>query len=225
MIIMQFFYLIMSVAFRCEPLGNHDFQFLLDEDTNAHTIIGVGFFEKFDYISMKNYMIEKSEKIDKCRSKLVKKFGLFWFQKMDEHEWTMGTKKVFPLIQDINTEEDLKKFVCKEQANYDMFDQPQYKFYLIPDYQPDKSAFVLKIHHCMSDGQGIATLFQAFNSSYDSSNLPRMKPLSLCKKIFVYAVSPILILQTLFKIQFEGIDYNAMKHKAKLSGEKVGGYV
>ena len=49
-----------------------------------HIIMGVGIIEKYDFISMKQYMLEKCVQLDKCQSKLVKKFGLFWFQKMGE---------------------------------------------------------------------------------------------------------------------------------------------
>jgi len=69
----------MWLCFKCEALGAHDYSFLLDEPVNQHIIVGVGIFEKFDYVSMKQYMLEKCVLINKCQSKLVKKFGLFWF--------------------------------------------------------------------------------------------------------------------------------------------------
>ena len=79
LLFMYLFNTIMWLVFKCEALGNHDYSFLLDDSTNNHMIVGVGIFEKFDFISMKAYMLEKCTLVNKCQSKLVKKLGLFWF--------------------------------------------------------------------------------------------------------------------------------------------------
>lgn len=63
--------------------------------------MGVGFFEKFDYLSMKEHHINKSQYIDKCRSKLVKQFGLYWFQKMSDEEWKEFAPNLVELRQDV----------------------------------------------------------------------------------------------------------------------------
>ena len=86
-IVLTIFNTIMWVTIKCEALGYHDYSFLLDDDVNQHTIVAVGIFEKFDYVTMKNYLREKTNVIHKCQSKLVKKFGMFWYQKMTEEEW------------------------------------------------------------------------------------------------------------------------------------------
>lgn len=102
---------------------------------------------------------------------------------------------------------------------------PQYRWYLVPDFLPGKSAMVFKIHHSMTDGLGIATFFQGFNGSYDATNLPAMRPLSFCKQIFVYLVSPLLILQTLPSVAMMKRDSNALKKDNEpLSGRKTLGY-
>ena len=76
---MTLFGFLMYITTGCEMLGLHDTSFLLDDDVNQHTIVAVGIFEKFDYVTMKNYLIGKTDVIDKCQSKLVKKFGLYWY--------------------------------------------------------------------------------------------------------------------------------------------------
>ena len=43
-------------AFSMEVLGNYDYSFLLDDNTNQHMIVAVGIFEKFDYVTMKQYL-------------------------------------------------------------------------------------------------------------------------------------------------------------------------
>ena len=83
-LLFKIFKLFMWVAFKCEALGNHDFSFLLDQADNQHIIVGAGIIEKFDFVTMKQYCLEKCMALDKCQSKLVKKCGLYWFQKMTE---------------------------------------------------------------------------------------------------------------------------------------------
>ena len=171
----------MWITMKCEALSNHDYSFLLDEKVNQHIIIVVGIFEKFDYLSMKNFMLEKAVIIDKCQSKLIKKFGLFWHQKMSDEEWKLNSKNVLKLEQNVHGEEELREFVIKEQSNYDFYDLPQYRWYIIPDFEQNRSALVFKVHHSLTDGLGCSTIFQGFCDSYDSSNLPALRPLSPCK--------------------------------------------
>lgn len=56
-LLMQIFNLGMKIVFKCQPLGLHDWSFLLDNDDNHHIIVVVGIFEKFDYVSMKMHIM------------------------------------------------------------------------------------------------------------------------------------------------------------------------
>ena len=62
-----------------------------------------------------------------------------------------------------------------------MHDNVQYKVFYSPDFEGDRSAIIIKVHHNMTDGLGIATLFQCFCGKYDSSVLPAMKPIPFVK--------------------------------------------
>ncbi len=44
----------------CEVLGNHDYSFLFDTKDNVNNIVAVGIFEKFDYLTMKAYLLKKA---------------------------------------------------------------------------------------------------------------------------------------------------------------------
>lgn len=187
-------------------------------------IVGVGIFEQFDYISMKAYIQEKAEKVHKARSNLVKKCGVYWYQEMTDAEWAKQKGNIVALKEGINNEQELSDYVCKEQTEYDLYDKPQYKFYLIPDLSPGKSAVVLKIHHSFTDGLGIATFFQMFTDEYDPKNLPAMKPLGLCKQLFVFLISPLLMLGAVLPTMIQKVDYNAMSCGKQMSGVKTGGF-
>jgi len=43
---------------------------------------------------------------------------------MSDEEWQKHTKNVVRLVQDINSEEDLRDFATKEQSTYDFHDMP-----------------------------------------------------------------------------------------------------
>jgi hypothetical protein len=149
----------MWTMFKCEALNAHDYSFLLEEKNNSHTIMGAGVFEKFEFEPMKKYLLEKAEHIHKCKSKLVKKFGVFWYQLMTDEEWKQAAEYLVVEKTGIKSAQELRECVCEEQANYDFYERPQFKFILIPDYINNQSVVVLKIHHSFTDGLGIATFF------------------------------------------------------------------
>ena len=78
-VVNKIFNKIMWSTFQCEALSAHDYSFLLEEKTNSATIMGAGVFEKFEFEPMKKYLLEKAEHVHRCKSKLVKRFGVFWF--------------------------------------------------------------------------------------------------------------------------------------------------
>lgn len=83
-VIMTAFELIMWHAFGFEALGAFDAIFLLDDKTNVANVIGCIIFEKFEFEEMRDHLLKKTEDIHRCRSKLVKKFGIYWFKKMSD---------------------------------------------------------------------------------------------------------------------------------------------
>lgn len=109
--------------------------------------------------------------------------------------------------------------------NYDLYDAPQYRIYFIPDFQPGKSVLVIKVHHNFSDGLGIATLFQCFNGNYDSSALPKMKPIPLIKRFGIFLISPFLILYTFMVLQCMSKERNSLLKDEDISGKKTFGMV
>ena len=54
-------------------------------------------------------------------------------------------------------------------------DNVQWKFYIIPDYENDKSVLVLKAHHSLADGIGFAHFFLALSDDYNSKNINALK--------------------------------------------------
>ena len=106
-----------------------------------------------------------------------------------------------------------------------MYDMPQYRWILIPEFEDGKSAMVFKIYHSMSDGMGIATFFQAFNDDYNSANLPAVRPLPAFKQFGVHLLSPFLVLREMYVTATAKVDINSIKKPVSMSGKKTLGYI
>jgi hypothetical protein len=113
-LIMWIFCQIMQICFSCEQLSNFDAVWLLDRPDNLCYAIGVWFFEPFEFEEMKQHMLDKTQGVHRCRSKLVLKFGLWYFQKMSRDEWATKKEGVVQEKNGIHTPEDLCKYLCEE---------------------------------------------------------------------------------------------------------------
>ena len=69
--------------------------------------------------------------------------------------------------------------MCTLETTRDPFDNVQFHFFLIPDWNESESAIILKTHHCFADGLAYASMFLAMqDKEYDPKELPAMKPIS-----------------------------------------------
>jgi hypothetical protein len=62
---------------------------------------------------MSTYLTQKAETIHKCRHKLGKHFGTYWYQKMEDKEWNEKKKFICELVEDVHTDEQLCEYMCK----------------------------------------------------------------------------------------------------------------
>lgn len=78
---------LMEVFLGCEGLSSMDALFLNDDDKNLSNLIACIYIEPYEYNSMKKLLLKRTEDIHRCRTKLVKKFGMYYFQQMTEEEF------------------------------------------------------------------------------------------------------------------------------------------
>jgi hypothetical protein len=96
--------------------------FLHDDQMNLANLTATLFFEKFEYESMKASIESKTNVLHKCRSKLHKSFGVWWWKEMPDEEWEQKKDAVCPLKKGIHTKEDLVAFMTQEQEIREPFD-------------------------------------------------------------------------------------------------------
>ena len=98
------------------------------------------------------------------------------------------------------------------------------KYYLFPNYAEDKSAVIIKAHHCFGDGLALCSIFLAMSNEFDSKNLPSLKPLTLCRKFLLWISSPYLTLATMVRALFlTRENNNILQNKLPKSGIRTGG--
>ena len=95
----------------CECLGPFDALMMLDDHKNVSNILAACFIEEFEFESMKKYLLLKTSVIHKCRSKLVKIFGLYWFKRMDDEEFAKKQNDVVVLKEGIHNDKGLTDFM------------------------------------------------------------------------------------------------------------------
>lgn len=63
----------------CEALSGTDAMFMQDDPLNISNCFGCVSFDSYNQDDMKNYLLSRVGYMHRCRSKLVKVFGLWWF--------------------------------------------------------------------------------------------------------------------------------------------------
>ena len=220
----RFLLVIMYYGFNCEALGELDMVFTHESADNCHIMVGALFLEKFDYFTMREHILRKSEKFDKFQSRLVKKFGLYFFQKMSQEEWAIKQKDVVIHNTEVQSEKELNDLMCREMQNNNFGDHVQYRFILIPDYSQNESVFIMKCQHCMADGLALSSVLLGISDEYDAKALPSLKPLGCFKHAIILLLSPFFVLHTLISVQCKKIDRNSITNDHPRTGIKRGGF-
>lgn len=88
-------------------MGIFDEVFFLDDRHNNSNIVGAMYFDQFEFLSMREYLISKSEGLHKCRSKVVKRFGIWWYLKMSSDEWEEKKAKNVTLVNGVHDDQQL----------------------------------------------------------------------------------------------------------------------
>ena len=104
---------------------------------------------------MKKALIKNTEDVHKCRSKVVMKFGQYWFQKMGSKEWDQKKNKCFVKVEDVHTDKELVEFMTKLMQIRMPRDTAPFLFYMIPDFKQGHGVVILKAHHSFTDGAGM----------------------------------------------------------------------
>lgn len=98
----------------------------------------------------------------------------------------------------MTSQEDLHEYVNNHMWSKPMgFDQFLWEITVLEKYQEKKSVLFIKIHHSLSDGLGLLSLFGFVNKTHIGNKMPEIKPLSPFFWIRFYAFMPFLLVKFL----------------------------
>lgn len=119
----------------------------------------------------------------------------------------------------IHTEKELGDFLAKEINIPIPWDTPQWRMWIIEDYNDRESAIMFKEHHVMADGIGILEIIMLMTDEFKPDAMIDFRPTTWCKQMILYCISPLFILYYLLPIIFKRRDKFSITN-TKLSGEK-----
>jgi len=110
------------------------------------------------------------------------------------------------------------------QSECDLYDKPQMKFFFVPEYEDNQSVIIIKIHHNLTDGQGLSQLMHCFSDVYDSTALPCAKPISMVMWAFVALISPLLSIWYNGMFALFSKETHQLKKQEEIHGQKTTAY-
>jgi hypothetical protein len=79
-------------------------------------------FEKFEYDKFRTRVFEKLKNVSRCRSKMVKFLGVWYFKRMDDKEFETKKDIIVQRLDGIRTYQELSDWMCREQVIRDPMD-------------------------------------------------------------------------------------------------------
>lgn len=169
--------------------------FLLDYAKNRANILTVMKISKVANVDeFREFLVQKITYFQRCRSKLVKLFSEYFFKEMFGKELQEAIKNSFKILQDetITSDDDIIKFLEKEQTIRDPLDTLQYKIFIVENFNEHESLLILKSHHSMCDGIATLVMTSSFaRDSYTPEKFHQLVPrLTLQQKVQLYLTLP-----------------------------------
>lgn len=216
---------------KLEMMSGGDEIFFLDDDRNCLNIVAFHKWDKMtDVDSFRKTMLKRACKFPRLKSKVTKFLGKFMFEQFTDEEMMDSLEKTMPIITDIHNERQLADFMAKEQSQRLPLGYLQWRVYFIPDYRPNESLFVYKVHHSLADGIANILFFNDMTDEPKVSGYPAiMIRFSFLQDLMIKLVMPVYLiwltikLVIIMKVERNGFktDANVLKLKAHKKVELI----
>mmetsp|Transcript_21124 Transcript_21124/g.26000 ORF Transcript_21124/g.26000 Transcript_21124/m.26000 type:complete len:287 (-) Transcript_21124:542-1402(-) len=207
-------------------MGGGDEFFFFDTEKNLLNIVAFHRYAKMtDVDEFRNTMLKRACKFPRLKSKVTKFLGKFMLKEQSDAEVMASINRAMPVISDIHNERQLADFMAKEQSYRLPLDELQWRVYFVPDYRPDESLFVYKVHHSLADGIANILFFNDMTDNPTIEGYPNlMVRLSFIQNLLIKLALPFYINYLSFKMLFllpkERNGFKNDKIIAKLSSHK-----
>ena len=187
-----------------EMMKGADEMFFLDDDRNCLNIVA---FHKWDKItdvdSYRKTMLRRACQFPRLKSKVVKVLGKYMLNPYSDQEMMDSMDKTMPIVTDVHDERQLADFMAKEQSTRLPLGFLQWRLFLIPDYRPNESLFVYKVHHSLADGIANILFFNHLTDEPKLSNYPNIiVRLGFFQDLFIKMCMPFYLIWLTIKLVF-----------------------
>lgn len=142
------------------PVAAADAMWLQESATNRMIINGLYTTDRMDLDTLRELFSERviaaegGERWPRFTQRVIERAGRhFW---VPDRDFSIERHIVAaPGAEGIRTEADLKRYVGGVVAAPLPDDRPRWQLQHVPDLEGDRSAFVIRVHHCMGDGIGL----------------------------------------------------------------------
>lgn len=157
------------------------------------------------------------------RSVMVEKFGMKFWKVLPD---TAETKKVCShrirkVEQDIKTEKDVIDYLNKFSQIPMPRGELQWDLHIADNYSDTQMIMFGRLHHGVCDGMGTMCFLSSIDGNCNMPAIPKMKDISVAMKFFLFLVSPILFIYSLFVDISVKNDENPYTLKKGYSGKKA----
>ena len=150
---MEVFGYILNKTTPLEMMSGGDQLWFMDDDRNRFNIVAFHKYDKMtDLDDFRKKMLERACRFPRLKASVIKLFGRYMFKEMTNEEMMESMNKTMPVISGIHDEKALADFMAKELSYRLPLEYLQWKVYFVPDYRPNESLFVYKVHHSLADG-------------------------------------------------------------------------
>lgn len=146
--------------------------------------------------------------------------GANYFQKLSDEEFMQVWQSACYEHKGVHDMNSLLRFMCDEQTITIPLDTVQYRIILMPDFDAESSAIVLKINHTLGDGAAIVYWVMALADIFDPDNVPVVKHYPFWLKLATKLATPFTTLYYSLEMIFMHRDKNAICNGRTLTGNK-----
>ena len=125
------------------------------------------------------------------------------FNPCSDQEMMDSMDKMMPIVTDVHDERQLADYMAKEQSTRLPLGYLQWRLFLIPDYRPNESIFVYKVHHSLADGIANILFFNDMTDDPKLSSYPNiLNRFGFFQDLIIKMCMPFYLIWLTFKLVF-----------------------
>jgi len=205
-----------------EPNNNTICTWCLILDKNSKDMSEMEGDDHFEHFKNVKALPHFGDKNEIFRTKMIERFGIRLWKVLPRTKETMEywATKIIKIEDDLKNEEDLMNYMNNLAALPMPKEDLQWDLRVHDNYQKDKMVIFGRVHHGAWDGLGTLMMLSSIDGNKNLPAIPQMKDISTSLKLFLFLVSPLCFIHSLYVDQFVKNDEGPYVLKKGYSGKK-----